>query len=314
MAGRTTGRAAGLATMTDPATRPVSVVVPTIGRPELLEACLASLAACEPRAEEILVVDQSGGAETRAVADGYSSSGATVIELPVPNKSRALNLALERAAHEAVLVTDDDCTVAPSWVGAAWEQLERDPRAIVTGQVLPVGDTLAVPSTIADPRPREYTGEIHYGALYGGNMACSRSLVLAAGGFDERLTVAEDNDFCYRWLRAGRPLRYEPSLVVWHHAWRTHEEMARLHKSYGHGQGLFYAKHLRARDFGVVRFLLRDLYRGARGLAARAVRGRHGWPDPRTGLLSGLVLGLVEGWRTFGGRTERGATAGPRGA
>jgi glycosyltransferase involved in cell wall biosynthesis len=36
---------------------PVTVVVPTIGCPELLEACLASLAACEPRADEVLVAD-----------------------------------------------------------------------------------------------------------------------------------------------------------------------------------------------------------------------------------------------------------------
>jgi hypothetical protein len=31
------------------ATRPVSVVIPTIGRPALLRECLASIAACDPR-------------------------------------------------------------------------------------------------------------------------------------------------------------------------------------------------------------------------------------------------------------------------
>lgn len=289
------------------ATRPVTVVVPTIGRPQLLDACLASLAACDPRADEVLVIDQSGGDAVQSVVERYASAGAVAVPLDVRNKSLALNLGLERARNDAVLVTDDDCTVAPDWVGAAWAQLERDPEAIVTGRVLPVGDELGVPSTIDDLRPREYTGELHYGALYGGNMACRASLVLAAGGFDERLAVAEDNDFCYRWLRAGRPLRYEPELVVWHHAWRSAADMSRLHRSYGHGQGLFYAKHLRAGDPAVVRFLVRDLYRGARGLAAQAVRRRGDWPDPRTGLLAGLLAGLAEGWRTFGRRRTAGA-------
>ena len=72
-----------------------------------------------------------------------------------------------------------------------------------------------------------------------------------------------------------------------------------------HGQGLFYAKHLRAGDLAVMPFLGRDLYRGARGVAARAVRRRPGWPDPRTGLLSGLLVGLAKGWRTFGPSSRR---------
>jgi GT2 family glycosyltransferase len=233
-----------------------------------------------------------------------------VVTLDVANKSLAVNLGLERARHDAVLLTDDDCTVAASWVGVAWSQLERDAEAIVTGRVLAVGDELGVPSTIDDETPREYTGEIHYGALYGNNMACRASLVLAAGGLDERLTVAEDNDLCYRWLRSGRPLRYEPELLVWHHAWRSQDEMRRLYRRYAYGQGLFYAKHLRAGDLAVVPFLGRDVYRGARGVAARALRRRTAWPDPRTGLLPGLGAGLVEGWRTFGPRARSRAGGG----
>jgi glycosyltransferase involved in cell wall biosynthesis len=123
---------------------PVTVVVPTIGRPELLEACLASLAACEPRADEVLVLDQSGGDSVRSVVNAYASAAVRVLTLCVANKSLALNLGLEQARHDAVLMTDDDCTVAPSWVAVAWSQLERDPEAMVTGRVLP-GRTPLVP-------------------------------------------------------------------------------------------------------------------------------------------------------------------------
>jgi glycosyltransferase involved in cell wall biosynthesis len=45
---------------------PLSVVLPTIGRAELLVACLASIAACEPGAAEIIVVDQSGDQAVRS--------------------------------------------------------------------------------------------------------------------------------------------------------------------------------------------------------------------------------------------------------
>jgi glycosyltransferase involved in cell wall biosynthesis len=45
---------------------PVTVVLPTIGRPQLIEACLQSLESCVPMGDEILVVDSS---DDHAVAD-----------------------------------------------------------------------------------------------------------------------------------------------------------------------------------------------------------------------------------------------------
>lgn len=169
---------------------------------------------------------------------------------------------MSQARHEIVLTTDDDCTVDDSWVGAAWEHMKADTTAIVTGRVLAVGERSSVPSRIDEATSHDYTGELQYGALYGANMSCNRSLVLDFGGFDPRFEAAEDNDLCYRWLRAGRPLRYEPDLVVWHHGWRSPGEMAKVYFVYGRGQGMFYAKHLQAGDLRVVRFLVRDLYRG----------------------------------------------------
>ena len=47
----------------------VSVVVRTIGRPVLLEKALASLARCQPRPAEVLVVDQSEELSGAAVVD-----------------------------------------------------------------------------------------------------------------------------------------------------------------------------------------------------------------------------------------------------
>jgi GT2 family glycosyltransferase len=284
---------------------PVSVVIATVGRPALLRACLDSLAACRPRAAEILVVDQSGTDETSNVVERFADVSARVLRLDVRNKSLALNIALQEARNEIVLMTDDDCTVSTAWVQAAWTHLAEDSRAIVTGRVLPFGDPLAVPSTIDDEKSRDYTGELHYGSLWGNNMGCNRSQVLALGGFDERFTAAEDNDLCYRWLRAGQRLRYEPDVVVWHHAWRTHSELDRQYFLYGHGQGIFFAKHLGQGDLAVTRFLAWDLYRGARGIVARVVRRRRQWSDPRSGLLRGLALGFVDGWHAVGPEGSR---------
>jgi len=134
--------------------------------------------------------------------------------------------------------------------------------------------------------------------LYTQSMALRRSDVLACGGFDGRIRPsAEDNDLSYRWIRAGHRIAYEPDFMVWHHDWRTRDELVRLYVDYGIGQGMVYGKHLRRGDVVIVRFVLRDLYAICRGLVDRVVRGRRPYGDWRLGLARGLPIGLAKGWR-----------------
>jgi hypothetical protein len=93
----------------------------------------------------------------------------------------------------------------------------------------------------------------------------------------------------------------KPELLIWHHAWRTPAQLRHHFRGYARGQGIFYAKHLRAGDLTVTRFLARDVYRASRGAAALVVRGRDEWPDARLALIRGVPTGLVAGWRAFRG-------------
>ena len=287
---------------------PVTVVIPTIGRPELLRACLEALAACRPRAEEILVVDQSGDPAVASAVQEFAPLGARLVRCDGRGVSVGRNVGLREARHEIVLVTDDDCRVADDWVGVAWRLMSVDRAKIVTGRVLHVGDPRAVPSTIDDPIPREFTGEARGGVLFPNNMAVNRWLVLDEGGFDERFgpdEAAEDNDFCYRWLRAGRRLVYEPALTVWHDDWRSPEELERLYARYARGEGFFYAKHLRQGDLRMLRFITRDLLWSLRSLASAVVKRRPRWTDHRRATLRWLPGGFVHGWRVYGAQRRR---------
>ena len=280
---------------------PISVVVPTLGRASL-RGCVESLLSCTPRAAEVLLVTQGDENATNELADEFNQTAVRIVPCPGRGVARGRNLGLAAAAHELVLITDDDCTVAPDWIGTAAALAAAHPGAIVTGRVLPVGDPDLVPSFKDDPEPHDFTGEVHGGALFPNNMVCERSAVIAAGGFDERFgpdEAAEDNDFCYRWLRSGGRLRYEPSLVVHHHDWRSAEELRRLYVRYACGQGFFYAKHLRRGDPTMLRWIGRDVYWAVRGSVAARVRRRPGWIDPRRGIARGLPVGLVRGMRVY---------------
>ena len=280
------------------------MVIPTVGRPDLIRGTLESLAACDPRPDEVLVVDQSAQLVSAPVAAEFD--GVRVIPCRATGRGRAVNDGLRAAAHPIVAVVDDDCAVRADWIAVAARELAAAPEAIVCGQVLPApgGDPRAVPSTIELTEPRDYTGQLRCDVLYAGNMACSREGILAIGAFDERIVpAAEDCDLCYRWLGAGRTLRHVPDLVVWHRDWRTPAELERHYVGYGHGQGMFYGKHLRAGDPRVLRFLARDVYAGARALAAAAIRRVPRWADRRRGVMRGIPRGMWDGFTRAAGPT-----------
>jgi GT2 family glycosyltransferase len=282
---------------------PVTIAIPTIGRAGPLRRCLESLAASNPAPAEILVVDQSHDAAIESLVTEVARDLARVVRSDGLGVARARNDGLRAGAHDVVLVTDDDCTVAPDWVLTGSRLAVAHPGAIVTGRVLPVGDPRAVPSTKDDPVPRDLSRERRGGWLFGNNMVLPRDAVLELGGFDERFgpeEAAEDNEFCYRWLKAGRPLRYEPSLVVEHHDWRSPDDLEDLYVRYARGEGFFYAKHLRRGDLGMLRFVVRDLAWGVRGLASALVKGRESWTDSRRGIFKGMPGGFAAGWRAYG--------------
>jgi GT2 family glycosyltransferase len=286
------------------ASAPATVVLPTIGRPELVRQCLESLAACEPRAAEVLVVDSSVDERVASVVSDFGPSVRT-IQCAERGVGTAFNLGLREAQNEIVLLTNDDCTVEPDWVERGTSHVLAHADAIVTGRVRPLGDPHAVPSTIDDAMMREYTGKGAF-VLFTQSMALRRSPVLEFGGFDGRVRPsAEDNDLSYRWLRAGRRIRYEPDFVVWHHDWRTREQLEQLYVGYGIGQGMVYGKHLRHGDLRMFIHVGAAVYWSSRALIARAVRGSPSRPDPRIGMLRGLPVGLARGWRAGRDAEER---------
>ena len=275
----------------------VSVLVPTIGRSEQLKDCLRSLEACQPRAREVVVVDQSRAGEVPALVSDFAHIGARCVPMHDRGLSHARNRGLREASCEVVAITDDDCVVAADWVGAAAELAAEHPGAIVTGRVLPGSEEGHVPSTRTDEEPRDFTGHPDPGAFFGNNVVVPRDETLAIGGFDERfppVSAAEDNDFGYRWLVDGRSMRFEPRLVVWHRDWRNRAEIRKLYWRYGRWQGAFYVKYLLRGHGRVLRFIGWDIRYALRVLWRRFGRGERVALAPAVLPVLSMPLGIWE--------------------
>jgi GT2 family glycosyltransferase len=288
----------------------IAVVVPTMGRPDHAERCVRSVLAGKIAPAEVIVVDQSADDATRR---RLAPLGERVrwVHQPHASASLARNRGVELAATEFVGLLEDDAEVGPEWIDTVLRALDElgRPDALFGAIVAPgpVGRRDLAVSTFDVAAPTVWPRGTHPARIgYGGHLVVRRSTFLAHGGFDPRLGPgspfrgAEDMDFNYRLLRAGRRLASTPALRMVHHQWRERSELPRLMYGYNLGQAAFCAKHLRRRDPGVLPVLGGQALDDLRMLAS-AVR-RRSWLRARVAAYRavGTVRGLLAGWRRFG--------------
>ncbi len=212
----------------------VSVVIPTFGRDDVLVETIHQLLLQEPRADEVLVVDQTRRHEAeadQALTLLASEEKIRWIRLPLPSIPHAMNHGLLEARQEIVLFLDDDIVPDPGLVRAHAHAHAAGEVSIVAGRVLQPWESvggLAERSDFAfSSRRRQLVGE-----FMGGNFSVKRSKALALGGFDENFVQVAyrfERDFAERVLSLGDRILFEPDASV-HHLKVT----AGGTRSYGH--------------------------------------------------------------------------------
>lgn len=283
---------------------PVSVIIATRERPEMLSQCVESLLAGTATPAELVLVDQSRAPHPE-LSRIETRRGCRLIyrHSQAPGLSAARNEGCRAATQDILLFTDDDIVVAPEWVESMYRAIERErDTTVITGRVLAmreagVDDGFVPPTSPEDElETRVFEGRIWRDMLWGGNMGLHRRILEEVGPFDERLGAggryfsAEDNDYCLRALEAGYRIRFLPEAVVHHRAWRPSTDRLRTAWRYGLGHGAFLAKHMRLRDRYAVHRLRSDLSWYAR-LGSKKRRS-----DPAGARDDGvLVLGMLYG-------------------
>ena len=238
---------------------PISVVVCTRDRHDLLERCLQSLAKLDYPTYEVVVVDNASTSDlTRQVAE---SAHVRYAHEPIPGLNWARNRGFATARHEIIAFIDDDVEVDPLWLRGIAAGFEDGSVQFVTGLVAPARmDTEAElvfelgyggmgKGTLPrrwDPAllsSRELIGAHHLGV--GANMAFRRPLLASLGGFDPGLDVgtaahgAGDLDIFHRALMGGAVGTYEPRALVRHHHRRDMAALRRQHYDNGRAFGVF---------------------------------------------------------------------------
>lgn len=288
---------------------PLSVVVPTRNRPDMLTRALDSVRATLGPDDELIVVD-SASDDPDATAAVAESRGARVVRCSRKGETVARNAGWRAATHEFVAYCDDDVWVDAGWADAFARALDEHPdAAFVTGRIdVPPGqEVVGLAVSILDrPEPMSYDARTPGLLGHAASMAVRRSAVAAIGGFDEllgagaRFEAGPEGDLFDRLFAAGWSGRYEPAARAWHDQWRRRlRVIVRLDYGYGKGSGARLAKLARAGDRRRFRLVAAEyLWHWGLTQLPPHLRRRDRFMTATTsarlvGVLVGLVLGLL---------------------
>jgi len=204
-------------------------VVPTLNRGSYLIDTLHDLLAQEYRPLEILVVDQSSE-EAPALLDLVLKHPGLISYHKVQFRGLPLarNYGWQQAKYEAIVFVDDDIRCGPSLVSEHLRGLSRPKIGMVAGGI---DERISSKENSAAPghfNPWTATPVRSFGAnrecfvqhVAGCNFSVWRSVLQAAGGFDEALALGaalyEETELCLRVQKCGVDIYFNGNARLQH--------------------------------------------------------------------------------------------------
>jgi len=201
----------------------VCVIVAAYGRPTATRACVRSLLSLDYPSDqvEIVVVDDASDPPLAPV----------LADLPVRllrlecnvGQSAARNFAAAQAESELLAFTDNDCVAASDWLRNLVPYF-HDPEIVIVG-----GRVVAPPPTGRVAAFEAVRSPLDMGLVNGPvgpreavtylptcNLIVRRDVLLAIGGFTNRMRLGEDVDFVWRVLRDGGRAYYATAGEIIH--------------------------------------------------------------------------------------------------
>lgn len=200
----------------------ISVIIPALNEEKSIEACLSSLKNQSYKNFEIIVVD---GGSTDATVEKAKKYTRNVIVIHKRTVGAARNIAAKKATAEILAFTDADTIVPKNW-------LERIVGNFSARGVVAVGGVWKpLKPRLLDNVMFKINSDLWYRltALFGfyqlgtPNCAYKRDVFLAAGGFNEGLSMLEDTELSLRIKKYGKVL-IDKNLYVYTSARRFEQE------------------------------------------------------------------------------------------
>lgn len=238
----------------------LSVVIPTMGRPILVQT-LRSLSACEDfdRIEVLVcgkIIDPQVSSDVSELVRQHPNIRHFPVSYPFGDSSEKKNHGCREARAEIVAFLDDDVKVAPQWPRKMLAPFEDPSTEVVSGPSLVPEDVnlfariagVAMSSPAAGYVMHRYRKDdphafpIKWSKIIGCNMAYRRASIDAIGGFDPVFWPGEEMIAAYRAEQGGKKIMFQPEAWVFHY---PRQSLRRFWKQI-HGYGATRIRLIRA--------------------------------------------------------------------
>ncbi len=221
----------------------LSVITLTKNRAGLLSLNLASLEGQITPRDEIVVIDNGSTDATRTVIRSFQK------KLPIRayrmtrgKYPHLYNAGIRRATKDIIVFLDDDCIASPTFLARIRRAHAARPTVAIQGMThsIPKGNIYA---EIMGDHYRHFIatntiGESSLRILDNKNASIPRSLIVSVDGFCEDLDCgSEDIEFGIRLRSRGVAIRFDPSIVAYHHERTTYREFVTQHLRFARCEG-----------------------------------------------------------------------------
>jgi len=193
----------------------VSVVIPSFGRPALLQKSISSLGRqhfTEGLYEIIVVIDGPDQA-SRALLSQWSSCVKYKIHSVQKGPAAARNTGWRAARGELVIFIDDDCIAADGFIEAYWQAYKKAnlPLCAFSGKTL-------VPLYGTPTDYEKNVSKLQSCEFITANCACNKKALEKINGFDEQYKMAwrEDSDLHFSFLQNNIPVIVAERALISH--------------------------------------------------------------------------------------------------
>jgi len=223
--------------------RQISIILPVLNEADHLEESIHSILSQDYLGdiEIILAIGPShDGTEKIAQALADRDSRIVLVENPTGRTASALNIAIAATKYSIIVRVDGHSQIPNNYLTLVSSILEETGAVNVGGVMDAQGRTLfergvarAMKSALGVGASRFHTGgdagevdTVYLGAF-------RKEALLAAGGFDERFTRAQDWELNFRLRSAGGIIYFDPRLIVTYRPRPTVLALAKQYFNYG---------------------------------------------------------------------------------
>jgi glycosyltransferase involved in cell wall biosynthesis len=233
--------------------REISVILPVLNEEKYLADAVTAILAqqYDGKLEVILAVAPSSD-KTLEIAQQLhiNDPRVVIVDNPTGRTAVGLNLAIAASQYSIIVRVDGHSNIPSDYCQLVSEILEKTGAVNVGGVMAAEGQSLfqrsvarAMRSPLGVGASRFHTGGLagEVDTVYLG--AFRKEALLAAGGFDERFTRAQDWELNFRLRQAGGAIYFDPRLVVTYRPRSTVKALAKQYFEYGRWRRVVSRRH-----------------------------------------------------------------------